>query len=353
MNDVIQAFQEQARYCSQLGSLFTARLCASFVERLDHSTATGRLLLQWPGDPGPKADSVPLRMMGALHALARDGRHAELAACYPPHPIPDVDTVWSAIAPLLDAEQSHFEEYLRHAPQTNEVGRSTVLMAGLLEVASCTKTPLRLFEIGASAGLNLILDRYRYRFGDAEWGNPSARLCLAPAWSGDAPPVNVDINVVDRRGVDLNPLNLSDASERARLLSYVWADQTERLKRIEAAIDTALESPASVDRMDAAEWLETRLHLQGDEGVTRVLMHSIVWSYLSEATRKRIEEHMHECARHASLKRPLAWVRFEFTDDASTVSLRVSLWPHGETKDLAVGHPHGSSLKYLAHVTCH
>jgi hypothetical protein len=326
-------------------------VCAAFAERLSDATATGASLIGWPGDPSAKADSVPLRVAGALHALARDEHHPELAACYPPNDLPDAHTLWRAIEPLLESEQSHFNQYLQHAPQTNEVGRSALLMAGLLEIAKHTKQPkLQLFEIGASAGLNLILDRYRYRFGGAKWGNQNARLCLRPAWSGDAPPVDASIEVIERRGVDLNPLDLSNPEERARMLSYVWADQTDRFARIESAIDAALEDLPAIDREDAADWLEQRLHVEGTTGITRVLMHSIVWNYLSDATRNRIEAHLHSCAANSNRQCPLAWMRFELNDDVNAAVLRVTVWPDGETKDLALGHPHGSRVEYLAHL---
>jgi hypothetical protein len=344
---VRRAFAEQSRFCAQLGSPFTALLCDVFAARLDDSTEIGKALLSWSGDPSPKADSLPLRVAGAVHGLARTGRCPALSKCYPPNALPDATMLWNAIAPLLDSEQTHFKQYLQQAPQTNEVGRSALLLAGLLEVAQCTRTPLRLFEIGASAGLNLIPDRYRYQFGSVAWGSADARLCLQPQWSGGVPPVDASLDIVGRYGVDLNPLDLADSEQRARLLSYVWADQVDRLVRVEAAIDTALEALPVIERMDAADWLERYLKVDGEVGVTQVLTHSIVWSYLSQATRGRIEAHVHACAAHANSERPLAWVRFELTNDASTAALSVTIWPGGVTRELALGHPHGSKVHYL------
>lgn len=341
------AFAEQARFCMQLGSPLTALVCHVFAQRLDESTAISARIMQWSGDPSAKADSLPLRVAGAVHALARSGRHAALADCYPPNLLPDAEVLWRAIAPLLVTEQIHFEQYLQHAPQTNEVGRSALLMAGLLEVTRQTRLPLRLFEIGASAGLNLILDRYRYVFGAVEWGSAAARLCLQPEWSGSAPAVNESLNVIARHGVDLNPLDLGDERERERLKSYVWADQAERLQRIDAAIATALPDLPRIERMDAADWLTERMKVDGEEGVTQVLMHSIVWGYLSDSTRQRIEAHLDRCANHASKQRPLAWVRFELNAQSDAAELRVTTWPGPLTKLLAVGHPHGTVVRYL------
>lgn len=350
---VLSAFAEQGRLCVQFGSPFTAQLCAAFSERLDDSTAIGHRLINWHGDPSAKADSLPLRVAGALHALARDGSHRELAACYPPNPPPDANRLWSAITRCLDSELAHFEQYLREAPQTNEVGRSTLLMAGLLEIANRTRTRLRLFEIGSSAGLNLVLDRYRYCFGNARWGDPNARLCLQPIWTGDPPPIEAPIDVAGRSGVDLNPLDLRSPHARARLISYVWADQTERIGRLEAAIEAALLDPPMVERMDAADWLEARMHVDGELGVTQVLMHSIVWSYLADFTQARIEAHLLACAARSSTQRRVAWIRFELDPSANTAVLRATVWPQNQTVDLARAHPHGSSVEYLAHLAAY
>ncbi len=346
---VLQAFAEQAHFCTELGSPLTGQLCLAFSQSLDEATKVGAALANL-SDRFAKNDLVPIRVMGALHALARDGHHPELAAYYPPNPVADTGALWGAIAPLLDSEHAHFERYLQQVPQTNEVGRSALLMAGLLEVANYTRTPLRLFEIGASAGLNLILDRYRYRFGDAVWGDANAKLCLQPTWIGESPPVAARLEVLERFGADINPLNLGDRQERARVLSYIWADQLDRFTRIEAAIETALLDLPCIERMDAADWLEARMNVHGDAGVTQVLMHSVVWQYLADATRARIEAHMLACAAKASMQRPLAWVRFELNEGSSDAVLSVTVWPEGQSRELATAHAHGSSVKYLAHL---
>jgi hypothetical protein len=120
--------------------------------------------------------------------------------------------------PALDAE---LVGWLAGPPQTNEVARSCVLMAGLLTIAEATGLPLRLFELGTSAGLNLNLDRFGYRLGEAVTGDAASAVQLAPAWSGPAPPV-ADVTVLTRRGVDINPLDVSDAAVCERLMAYVW-----------------------------------------------------------------------------------------------------------------------------------
>ena len=83
---VRKSFVEQAEWCLKLGSPFTALLCQTLASHLDDDTAIGGYILAWAGDPRAAADALPLRVAGALHALARDV--PALAALYPPAPLP-------------------------------------------------------------------------------------------------------------------------------------------------------------------------------------------------------------------------------------------------------------------------
>jgi len=343
------AFKEQEGWCARLGSPFTALLCSTLAERLDESTEIGSRVLSWPGDPTGQGDALPLRLCGALHGLARSNQEPELTAVYPGAARQaTADDLWLAVRGTLARNPAHFETYLATAPQTNEVGRSAVLMCGFLEIARRVGLPMQLFEIGASAGLNLIADRYRYRFGAAEWGEPHAALLLEPQWQGSAPPVEADLRVVERRGCDVAPLDISVRHERARLVSYVWPDQAERLSRLATAIETALRNPPLLERMEAASWVEDRIPETPEQpGRVRVLFHSVVWRYLPLETQQRIEAHMERCGARAEAHSPLAWLRFELIDTAPGAVLTLKLWPTGEDVVLAHAQPHGRSIVHL------
>jgi hypothetical protein len=347
---VREAFKEQAGWCAKLGSPFTALLCSTLAERLDESTAIGSRVLSWPGgDPTAQGDALSLRVCGALHSLARSNQEPGLTALYPGAASQvSPNDLWLAVRGALERNPSHFETYLATAPQTNEVGRSAVLMCGFLEIAKRVGLPMQLFEIGASAGLNLIADRYRYRFGDVEWGDPQAALLLEPQWQGPVPPVEASFRVVERRGCDVAPLDISIATERARLTSYVWADQKERLSRLETAVETALRDPPRLERMEAARWVEERICETPEQlGQVRVLFHSVVWRYFSPETQQRIEAHMERCGARAGSYTPLAWLRFELVDTAPGAALTLKLWPTGEESVLAYAQPHGRSIVHL------
>ena len=313
------------------------------AERMDRDTALGRRILDWPVQPGPAVDMLPLRLPGGLHALARRG-HPALAPLYPPHPLPDADALWAAMqAALLDPALA---PWLDSVPQTNEVARSAILMAGLLVVAAETGLPVALHELGASAGLNLLLDRYDIRLAGVQAGTPGSALVLTPEWTGPPPPP-APVRVVRRSGVDLLPLDVTQEADRERLRAYVWADQELRLTRLEAALAVAGAQAPRIVQGDAAPWTETAISLAPEPGVVRVLMHSVAFTYFPAETQGRIARHMTAAGRQATPAAPLAWLRFEPPPGhAEAPTLRLQLWPGGEDRVLGTGSPHGTWIKW-------
>ena len=336
------AFAEQAHWAERLGSPFTARLCALLGERLDERTKAGRKTLGWRGRPEAGADALPLRLCGGLHALVRSGAAPALAACYPPNPQPDPERLWAAVARAL--REPGLPRWIERAPQTNEVGRSAVLMAGLLAVAARHDLPVELLELGASAGLNLLLDRYRYDLGGLQAGDPASPLRLKPDWKGAAaPPARVV--VARRRGVDLRPLDARRDGEG--LLAYVWPDQPARLAQLGQALAIATADPPEIEQGDAAEWLDARLSEPAARGSARVVLHSVAFQYFPAQAKARIAASMASAGAAASRAAPLAWLRFEKRRQDERYSLRLRLWPDGEDRLLAWGHPHGSAIRWL------
>jgi hypothetical protein len=343
----------QAHWCGALGSPFMATLCTLIADRLDPATPLGRRLDGWEGNP--QDDALMLRLTGGLHARVRSGKAPALAALYPPNPTPDSDTLWAALTPILAAKA--LLPWLDSAPQTNEVARSAVLMPGFLTIAAETGLPLALLELGCSAGLNLVPDRYSYRLGSRTVGNPDSCLCLEPVWVGPTPP-DATLRIASRAGVDLNPLDVADPAQRGRLLAYVWPDQPQRLDRMASAMAITAENPPEIVAGDAAPFVEARAHPQ--EGVATTVFHSIAFQYFPGQTQARIRAHMERAGARATAKAPLAWLRFEMetsvssTDDTEAPTLRLTLWPGGDPeaggKDrlLAHAHPHGRLVHWLA-----
>ena len=338
------AFAQQAVWAEKLGSPFMARLTAVIGERLDRSGKVGRRVLDWPGRPDAGADNVTLRLCGGLHALARKGAAPALTACYPPYPIPDETRLWTAVDAALHEHESVILPWLDNAPQTNEVGRSAVLMAGLAVVADRFGQPIEMFELGASAGLNMLLDQYHYDLGGRRAGDPSSPLHMTPEWRGPPPP-EARVSIASRAGVDLRPMD--PIRDGDRLLAYVWPDQPERLLQLEAALKIARDSPPTIEQGDAAAWLEKKLALPVEPGRTRVVLHSIAYQYFPPETQGRITKAIQEAGALASETRPLAWLRFEMVTGESKPSLRLTCWPEGEERLLAWCHPHGKSVRWL------
>lgn len=340
-DEVRASFAEQAFWCGRLGSPFTARLCETLGKRLDRASAVGRRALAWPGDPRALADALALRLCAGLHFMVRERRAPGLASLYPPAPLPGEAALWAALAPLLD--DPRLEAWLESAPQTNEVGRSAVLMSGLLTIAARFGQPMRLYELGASAGLNLLLDHYRYDLGGLVVGDRESAILLQPEWEGPPPP-DAMVRIVGRAGADLNPARLPQ--DAARLPAYLWPDQPERLARLEAALAIAADHPPRVDKADAADWIEAVLALAPEPGVTRVVMHSVAFQYFGAEAQARVARHIESAGAAADAAAPLAWLRFEKEPDADRYSLRLRTWPGGDSL-LAWTHPHGRKLTWL------
>ena len=351
---VREAFIVQAHACERLGSPFTAALCRVLAAGLDPANALERRVLEWPGDPSPFADSVPLRLVGALHGLVRAGRAPQLAALYPPQPLAEPQRLLAGVRSTLREHPDFIRAFLDHPPQTNEVGRSAVLIAGWLEIAARTGYPLSLFELGASAGLNLIADRYAYRFGDVPWPQTQSRaapaagaaLTLACDWSGPLPPLDAPLQIRARRGCDRHPLDVTDPAQRERLAAYVWADQRSRLERLDAAMNVMQSAPVRIETCEAQHWLPSVLPPTSEPYVARVVCHSIFWSYLESQAQTQIATHLATVGATASTERPLAWLRLELTGRDEPAALRLTLWPGGTEEVLACAHPHGAWVRW-------
>lgn len=280
--------------------------------------------------------------------MVRRGSLPRLAALYPPHPLPALPAFERALAEVLPEAETMLLPWLDLAPQTNEPMRSGPLMAGLLVLAQqTTGLPLALYEVGASAGLMLMLDRYRHCLGETAVGPPDASVRIEPRWEGSSPP-DAQFRLARRRGSDLAPLDVTDQSDRERLLAYVWADQSDRLARSKAAVSLTAADPPQLDRAEAAAWTERTIAAEPEAGVGRVLMHAVAMQYASEETRKRIAAHTARVGARATKGAPFAWLRFEADPEFDEkASLRLTLWPGGKEEVLAIGDTHGERLRWL------
>lgn len=265
-------------------------LMRAAAEDIDADGAVARVFDGIPTPPG----SVPqLRLLAALHYLVLSGQAPEMAAFYPSAGGEEpADRVWPAARAAIDEHFEQIRTRLRRTVQTNEPGRSAVLFAGLLWLTDRHRRPIRLLEVGASAGLNLVADRYAYVVGGRELGDPDSPLRFEDPWV-PPPPIDLEaaasqLRIVARAGCDLAPLDPARPEDQTTLLSYIWPDELHRIDRMRAALSVAARDPIPVTAARGSEWLPDALTAAGDGELT-VVWHSVMRQYVEPEEWEAIE----------------------------------------------------------------
>jgi hypothetical protein len=258
---------------------------------------------------------APLLLLAAIHRMILEGQLPDAARFYPSAGgQADPEALWPHLLEIVPRTE------LPLCVQTNEVERSRALLPGFLEVARQTGLPLRLLEIGASAGLNLRWDHFPFL---------------------DVP---ATVRVSQRRGCDLNPIDPTLPESRAAMLGFVWPDQIDRLHKVAEAIEIARRVPAPVDQCDAVEWLQ--LHLADPQpGVATIVFHSVVMPYLTEKGRESLRLVITGAGSRATAAAPLAWLSME--PGADQADIHLTMWPGGERRLIAHAGFHGRDVKVL------
>jgi hypothetical protein len=232
-----------------------------------------------------------------------------------------------------------------HGVQTNEVRRSWGLLPAFLLLAAERHLPLDLVELGPSAGLNLVWDRYRYRYGELSWGPPASGLELEGELRRPFPAELLSVSPVvrRRRGIDLNPLDVT-AEEGARLLEcFVWADQRERLERLRRAIEVLRQEPPDLIRGDYVELLPALLD-ERDEHALTVVFQTASLGYLSDERRGHLLSEIERAGRAGRL----AFLTSAYDPELEGCwPLELTVWPGGRTRRLALQDFHGAWLDWL------
>ena len=342
-------FRDQADACERTGSQLYAVLLSRLAAAIDaDDRAVVGVLAGHEDDPGPSA--LALRLMAAVHRRVLDGDEPALAAYYPDvtaasaGPL-DPDGAWTELHRVLEHAGAALHGGLQQPPQTNEVGRAAALVGGLLHIAASTGLPVRLFEIGASAGLNLNADRFALLSSDGDHlaGPADSPVRLVDAWRGRPPPRHVPLTIAERWGCDLAPIDARTPSGARSLMAYVWPDMPVRIARLRAAIEIAAAHPVTVDRLDAVQGVES---LRLRDGHVSVLWHSVMWQYLDAADRSTIQRHVETLgAGSATSRRPLAHLRMEPARRAPGEPYEflvvATVWPGGQSRVLGSAASHG------------
>ena len=336
------AFRQQATACASLGSPMYAGLLGRLADDIEAGGPTARVLLGHEDDPGPSA--LALRLLGSVHRLVLERRAGALAASYP-----SVGGLWreghgtAAFLDLLDRDPEAVRRRLDRPPQTNEVGRAAALVGGLLHLPDSRRLPVRLFEIGSSAGLNLLADRFCYleRAG-VQVGDPRSPVRLEPAWRGGSPEPWPDLVFEEALGCDPAPVDATTTEGRLTLTAYVWPDQRHRLERLRAALDLARQHPPVVRRQSAEELVDA---VELRAGTTTVLWHSVMWQYLPLPEREHVATRVEELGEAATASSPFVHLFLEPTRRAAERDheflVVLTTWPGGQRRILGRAAPHG------------
>jgi hypothetical protein len=341
----------QAAWCAQLGSPFYAFLLNAAAKDVAAEGVVWDVLTGFEEEHGGSA--LALRFMGAVHRLVLMGRLPDLALRYPSiGGDGDAPAAWPAFRQALSEHRSEIRDLLDRGCQTNEVGRSAALLGGFLEIADRTALPLRILEIGASAGLNLRWDRYRYESGTQAWGDPGSPVRFTDSFDV-APPLNRPAEVAERKGCDLAPIDPATDEGSLVLRSFIWADQPQRMRRLEGAILVASRMAVDIQRLDAAEFLERELST-ARRGAATVVYHSVFIQYVGSQGRERIARAITAAGSRATAAAPVAWLRLEpaaralsSSGETAPFEVRLNLWPGGEEELIALSKAHGTGVRWL------
>ncbi len=341
---IARAFAGQGRAAGGLGSPFVDAVCTIIADHGLPDGETWQRLAHWPGTIGPGADAIALRVCGALHRLVLDGADDGLASVFPPNPL-DPEQLGTAVAAAIGAHDRFVADYIASPPQTNEVARAGLLLPALLDANAAAGLPVSLLEIGSSAGLIQNLDRYRYDYGGWQWGAPDARVAIATDWRGNAYRLpDAPLVIAERAGCDIAPVPIATGTDRMRLQSYIWPDQPQRLARLQAALAVAAQHRPVVDTATVGPWLATKL-AHPSPGRHTVLIHTVMWQYLTDEERARSEAIIRRFGRGAGPSAPFTWLRFEHDGREPGGGLRMTRWRgepgDGVTVDAARADYHG------------
>lgn len=349
--DIAAHLRRQGAACADIGSPMYEALLTFAADDYEAGGPVAELCSGWTLEPG--AAALALRIAGTVHRFALTGQAPDLARFYPSVAGDEVEPfdpglAWAAFRDVIVTRFDDVRAGLASPPQTNEIGRSALLIGGLLHLRARFNLPVRLIEIGASAGLNLRPDQVRIDLPHGTSVGPDwSPVTLYDCWHGSLPPLDRPIEIVERHGTDLDPVDVAAAAGRLRLLSYVWPDQPARIHRLRGAFDLAAALPVPVVREDAVATVSA---LKPVPGTVTVIWHSVMAQYLPSDVRAALESAFDALGAAATPEAPVARLAFEAHKLPSPAGvlfgLRLHTWPGGVVTQLASAHPHGDTVTW-------
>ncbi|WP_435332517.1 DUF2332 domain-containing protein [Haloarchaeobius sp. TZWWS8] len=343
------AFTDFARWCDGTSPLY-ARLARGVAADDDLLAIAGAVPADQPG---------PNNLFAAVHALLLDGVDHPVRRFYPsvvddPVSPEDVDPV-PAFREFVVANEERIREFVStRRTQTNAVGRCAALYPAFAHVAERVGEPFALVEVGCSAGLNLLFDRYRYRYetaaGERRVGHEHSSVSVETVLRGGDPTLPpTPPTVAERAGIDVNPLDVTDEADVNWLRALVWPEHTDRLERLTAACELARRDPPRLVAGDALDVLPEVVAALPD-GLPVVGFDTQVRYQFTEAERERFDEVLSAVAAG----RALHWLSGDATvEDDGDPGMTLTWTDFGgdgrkrETTTLARYEGHGRWLRWL------
>lgn len=342
--DLSEAFAWYADWAEDVSPLY---------ERLARAAAEDPALLDIAAD-APDGQPPPQLLLAAVHALLLGGSEHRLTAFYPtctddPADPADVDPFPAFREFCLANEERVRERVASRRVQTNAVGRSAVLLPAFEHaVRAGARTPLALVEVGASAGLNLCWDRFRYEYeGYGVYGDPGSPVRIESAVRGalDPPLPGTGPAVGYRVGVDLDPLDVTDPADAHWLRALVIPDQQWRHERLAAAIDLVSDDPPRLVEGDARAVLPDLLpEVPAGLGLCVFSTHTLY--QLDEEAVADLGDRLIEYSR----ERPIDWLSGDPSSESDRPTYRHVALRDGERADtrLAEYESYGEWIRWLA-----
>jgi hypothetical protein len=346
------------------GATLTDELGQRFVRFAERecrgvSTLYERLALGIADDPELLAIAARARpdqpppnlLLAAVHLLLLKGAHHPLAAYYPSIS-PSADPYADAFPAFRDFCLQQREPLIAlldtRIVQTNEVRRSACLLPAFGKVARRFGRPLALVELGASAGLNLLFDRYQFDYGDGrQYGDVASPVLIVCASHGHrVPPLPRQLpKVAWRVGLDLHPVDLRDPEEALWLRALVWPDHRIRAAVLERAIEVARNDPPRLLPGDALELLPEVL-AEAPPDAALCVFHTHTLNQLDESARARLTAILEDHATHRDLGR----VSIERLGTPEPPRLELVTYASGQRTEqhLANCDPHGGWIDWVA-----
>jgi hypothetical protein len=281
----------------------------------------------------------PTILFAGVQFLMMGEGGSDLARYYPSlSDDPTDDGVEEAFVEFVLAHEESLVEIGRtRYTQTNECRRCVALLSG---VWATRASEFHLVDIGTSAGLNLLLDRYRYLLGRLEWGPESPVMLTTDLRSGRVEPRPVEI--LSRTGIDLHPVDPSNPDDARWLDALIWPENHDRRRRLRSALGLANQEPMRLVAGDVLEVLPDELsRIPGDEPV--VVMNSFILNQLTHRGRERVAAII-EAHR---TRRPIYRVSCEWLDPEDA-GAAIEVDNGSGLSRVGLAHPHGDWIELYA-----